>query len=349
VLAAPFGALADRLPRMRLAVLADLLRAGAFIGLAIVPSIGATLVLALAAGVGSALFRPAVAAALPELVDADQRSAATALYGGIFSFGMTAGPAVAALLLFVASPTMMLAVNGATFLVSAALLAGVPLGRGDTDDAVAASLWSATRQGARAATEIPGIPALLVIGAVSVLAAAVMNVAEPLLATGPLAAGRSGYSLLVAVYGAGMVIGSVINARAGSDVGNLRSRLLVGVGLNGVGMVASAVAPSLGWALGSFLLTGISNSLIVGPETRLFQELVAERLLGRVFGLQSMLTDIAFVVAFLSSGLLLATLGVRSVFALGGSLLLAVAVAGWLRFRPSRSTETFRAALPETG
>jgi MFS family permease len=145
------------------------------------------------------------------------------------------------------------------------------------------------------------------------------------------------------------VIGSVINARAGSDLGNLRSRLLVGVGLNGVGMVVSAVAPSLGWAIGSFLVTGISNSLIVGPETRLFQELVAERLLGRVFGLQSMLTDIAFVVAFLSSGLLLATLGVRSVFALGGSLLLAVAVAGWLRFRPSRPTETFRAALPETG
>lgn len=349
VLAAPFGTLADRLPRTRLAVLADLMRAGAFIGLAVVPSIGATLVLALAAGVGSALFRPAVAAALPELVDDDQRSAATALYGGIFSFGMTAGPAVAALLLFVASPAEVLAVNGATFLMSAALLAGVPLGHGNADHADGVSLWSATREGARAAAEMPGIPALLVTGAVSVLAASVMNVAEPLLATGPLAAGKSGYSLLVAVYGAGMVIGSVINARAGCDVGNLRSRLLVGVALNGVGMVASALAPTLGWAIGSFLLTGISNSLIVGPEARLFQELVAERLLGRVFGLQSMLTDIAYVVAFLSSGLLLTTVGVRSVFAFGGSLLLALTVAGWLRFHPTRPTETFPAALPETG
>jgi MFS family permease len=349
VLAAPFGALADRFPRMRLAVLADLLRAGAFIGLAVVPSIGATLVLALAAGIGSSLFRPAVAAALPELVDADQRSAATALYGGIFSFGMTAGPAVAALLLFVTSPAAVLAVNGATFLVSAVLLLGVPLGRSDTDDAESASLWSATRAGIHAAAHMPGIPALLVIGAVSVLAAAVMNVAEPLLASGPLAAGKSGYSVLVAVYGAGMVIGSVVNARMGSDIGNLRSRLLVGLALNGVGMVASAIAPSLGWAIGSFLLTGISNSLIVAPEARLFQELVAERMLGRVFGLQAMLTDTAYVIAFLSAGVLLATLGVRSVFALGGSLLLALTIAGWLGFHPSRPAERFPAALPETG
>jgi MFS family permease len=123
----------------------------------------------------------------------------------------------------------------------------------------------------------------------------------------------------------------------------------VGLALNGVGMVASAVAPSLQWALGSFLLTGISNSLIVASEARLFQELVTERMLGRVFGLQGMLADIAFVVAFLSSGLLLTTLGVRSVFAMGGCLLLALTVAGWLRFHPSRPPETFPAALPETG
>src|ERR1700759_245965 len=177
-LAAHFGALADRLPRMRLAVVADLLRAGAFIGLACVPSIGATVLLALVAGVGTALFRPAVGAALPELVDDEQRSPATALYGGISSFGMTIGPAVAALLLVVASPAAILAVNGATFVVSAALLAGIPLGQGIADGTGAAgSLWSATRAGARAAAEIPGLVALLVIGAASVLAAAVMNVA----------------------------------------------------------------------------------------------------------------------------------------------------------------------------
>lgn len=64
VLAAPFGALADRMPRRRLAVGADMLRAGAFIALAVVPSFAATVGFALLAGVGTALFRPAVNAAL---------------------------------------------------------------------------------------------------------------------------------------------------------------------------------------------------------------------------------------------------------------------------------------------
>jgi hypothetical protein len=68
-----------------------------------------------------------------------------------------------------------------------------------------------------------------------------------------------------------------------------------------------------------------------------FQELVAERLLGRVFGLQAMLVDIAYVIAFLSAGLLLNALGVRSVFAIGGSMLLALTIAGWLA-RPGDET-----------
>jgi MFS family permease len=344
LLAAPFGALADRHPRVHLAVLADLLRAGAFIALAFVPSIGATVVLALAAGVGTALFRPAARAALPGLVSDEQRSPATALYGGMTSFGMTVGPALTALLLLFVSPAQVLAANGVTFVVSAALLRGLPLGHGSRADGDSESLWSATRAGARAATEIPGMGPLLVIGAMSVLAGALMNVAEPLLATGPLAAGKSGYALLVSVYGAGMVAGSLANSRLDSDVLTLRRRLLLGVALSGAGMVGSAAAPSLEWAIATFALTGLANALIIGPETRLFQELVSDGMLGRLFGLQGMLANTAYVVAFLASGALIATLGVRSLFALGGSALLALAIAGSIVFQPT--TREGRLSVP---
>ncbi len=167
-----------------------------------------------------------------------------------------------------------------------------------------------------------------------------MNVAEPLLATGPLDAGNSGYSLLVAVYGAAMVIGSVVLSRAGSSVGGLRRRLLVGLVLQGIGMIGSAAAPSLDWAVASFALTGIGNMLSVGPEIRLIQELVGERFLGRVFGLRDMLTNVAFVLAFLSAGAVLAAVGVRAVFALGGAGLVMLAIAGCLGFRLDSSAES---------
>jgi MFS family permease len=161
VFAAPFGALADRFSRRTLAVGADLLRAGAFSALAVVSSFAATVALALLAGVGTALFRPAVSAALPGLVSGEQRSPAIALYGTGISVGLAVGPALTALVFLFGSETRMLAVNGVTFLLSAALLRTVPLG-----SSVAAepdresgeereSLWSSTARGARSAAQTP--------------------------------------------------------------------------------------------------------------------------------------------------------------------------------------------------
>lgn len=173
-----------------------------------------------------------------------------------------------------------------------------------------------------------------------------MNIAEPLLVTGPLRAGNSGYSVLVAVYGAAMVVGSVALSRAGSNVAGLRRRLLLGLVLQGIGMIGSATAPSLDWAIASFALTGIGNTLNVGPEIRLIQELVSERLLGRVFGLRDMMTNIAFVLAFLSAGVVLAAVGVRAVFALGGAALVILAVGCCLGFRPEGAAESLP-AVPE--
>ena len=295
------------------------------------------------------MFRPAVSAALPGLVTDEQRSPATALLGAGVSIGLTVGPALTALVLLFGSTTVILAVNGVTFLLSALLLSTVPLGSGspaqrdDESAAGLASLWSSTARGARSAAQTPGVRTLLLIGTGAVLAGGLMNIAEPLLATGPLRAGNSGYSVLVAVYGAAMVVGSVALSRAGSDVAGLRRRLLLGLVLQGIGMIGSATAPSLDWAIASFALTGIGNTLNVGPEIRLIQELVSERFLGRVFGLRDMLTNVGYVLAFLSAGAVLAAVGVRAVFALGGTGLFILAVAGCLTFRPDRSAEPLSA------
>jgi MFS family permease len=211
------------------------------------------------------------------------------------------------------------------------------------------SFWSSALRGARSAAQTPGVRTLLLIGTGSALAGSLMNVAEPLLATGPLGAGSSGYSILVAVYGGAMVIGSVALSRAGSSIGGLRSRLLVGLVLQGAGMLGSAAAPSLTWALASFAVTGVGNVLAVGPEIRLVQELVDEQLLGRVFGLRDMLVNVAYVLAFLSAGAVLAAIDVRAVFALGGVCLVLLAIAGLFAFRPDRSREPLPALSQPAG
>jgi len=353
VLGAPLGALADRLPRRRIMIGADLLRAGAFVGLAAIPSFGATVALALLAGVGTTMYRTTVNAALPGMVSVQQRSPATALYGMNFSIGMTVGPALTALVLLFAPATVVLAANGVTFLVSAAVLRTLRIDRDAASPARSdseserTSLWSSTVDGVRSARRIPGVSMLLFIGGASVLAGALMNVAEPLLAIGPLHAGSSGYSVLVAVYGASMAVASAATAQAGSSVNRLRRWLVIGMVVQGAGMIGSAAVPNMSFATVSFALTGTGNGLLAGPEVRLLQELASERLLGRVFGLRDTLINSAYVLAFVSAGAVLAALGVQAIFAFGGIGLLALATAGWLGFRPRRSGDALP-ALAET-
>src|SRR4051794_33226355 len=83
------GAVVDRWSRLWCAVVADVVRAAAFVGIAVVGSFEATVALAVLAGVGTALFRPAALAGLPSIVGRDRSAAGTALYGAIADFGLT--------------------------------------------------------------------------------------------------------------------------------------------------------------------------------------------------------------------------------------------------------------------
>jgi MFS family permease len=159
------------------------------------------------------------------------------------------------------------------------------------------------------------------------------NVLAPLLATGPLRAGGSGYSILMALYGTGMVAGSWANAHAGSEVASLRRRWIFGIALSGLAMTAAALAPNFATALISFTLIGLAENLLVGPEMRLVQELVAERLLGRVFGFKDVLENVAFVSAFLGAGALLALVDVRAVFLAAAALTLGLAGVAAVSFK----------------
>jgi len=360
VLSPLFGSLADRISRRRLAVCADLLRAICFAALAIVPSFAATVVFALLAGVGTALFRPAINAALPGMVPPERRSQLTALFYASINLGLMLGPAIAAGLLLLTTAPVVLALDAISFVVSAVLLGGVDLGPvpastsapaggvgpagsgGGADDvggdgggreSLPGSVWADTRAGARTALALPGVPVLMGVGALVVLTGAMFNVVAPLLATGPLHAGGSGYSVLMALYGLGMVAGSWTNARAGSDIDGLRRRWLFGIALSGVAMAVAALAPNLPLALVAFTFIGLGENLLVGPEMRLMQELVSERLLGRVFGLKDVLENIAFVCAFLAAGAFLSLAGVRAVFVGAGILTVALAALGAVAFR----------------
>src|SRR3954470_3372563 len=122
LLAPLFGTMVDRWSRRWCAIVADAIRAGAFLGLAFIPSFPATVALALVAGSATALSKPALLAGLPEVVDRSRLPQATALFGALTELGYTLGPGIAALTFIFTGPKVLLVADAATFALSSAIL-----------------------------------------------------------------------------------------------------------------------------------------------------------------------------------------------------------------------------------
>jgi MFS family permease len=318
-----FGAAADRWSRRRLAIVSDLLRAVAFIGVALVGGIWAIVAFALLAGAGAGIATPATLAALPSLVEEERLPAATSLYGALTDAGRALGPAVAALGLLLASPEAVAAVNGLTFVVSAAVLATISFGARPerSEEAAHTGLLREAREGVSATARMPGIRLLVAASSGLLLFAAMLNVTELLVAE-DLGSGDSGYSVLVAAAGVGFVLGSLAGAN-GARIAELKRRYLGGIVVMALGIGLFGIAPIYVLALLGLGLTGAGNGLLLTHERQIFQKVVPDRMLGRAFAFADTAGCWAFAIAFASAGALLEQLGTQN-------LLLAAAVASGL-------------------
>ena len=81
------------------------------------------------------------------------------------------------------------------------------------------------------------------------LVAGATNVAELVLAKSELDGGASGFALLVAAFGCGMLAGSLLAPRRDEA---LRSRYLTAIAALGAGLLATAAAPTLPTAMIAF-------------------------------------------------------------------------------------------------
>jgi MFS family permease len=301
-------------------VAADIVRAAAFLGIALVDSFATTFALAMLAGMGTGLFTPAALAAVPSLVKPSRLPAATALYGAITDLGFIAGPALAAPLLLAGGPEAILVGNGVTFALSALVLARLRFGAAPASPVVEGprpGLLREAREGLRALAGMAGVRAVVVASGAMLLFAGLFNVAELPFATDELGAGDAAFAVLAAVYGLGFVIGSISGSRGGHPA-VLKRRYLGGLGLVGAGFVACGLAPGLAAALPAFALAGVGNGLILVYERLLIQTTVPDAVMARVFGAKDGLTAWAFAAAFVAAGALIEALGVRTVLIVAG-------------------------------
>jgi MFS family permease len=320
------GAAVDRFGRRRCAVIADVLRAAVFVALGFVSSFPAMVALALLAGVGTALFKPAILAGLPSMVDEESLPAATSLYGAINDIGHTAGPALAGAILLVAGAPAVMFANGVTFALSALLVSSIEFGgvgpsRAGGERAGRSSLLAEAREGLAITVQVRSLRTLLLGSSIAVLSVGMMNVGELQLAKSTLHAGNLGFSALVVISGIGIVLGS-LPATAGGSSHSLKRRYLVGMLAMSAGMLAAGFAPIFAVAAVAFAATGTGNGAAAAYDQLLVQRVAPEDALGRVFGIKGTLISGAFGLSFLCGGALAALVGTRALFIVAGAGLL---------------------------
>ena len=330
-----FGAVADRFSRRSCLVVADLLRACAFLGIALVDSLAATLFLAVLAGVGTGLFTPAALASLPNLVERRLLPAATALYGVIADLGFTFGPAFAALILLASGPDGILLLNGATFACSAVVLGllsfgGLPARQEPARGRLAPSLLRDAKEGVLATAGLRGMRTLLIATSVGLFFAGTFNVGEVLFVKEELGASSAGFSLLVGLFGLGFAGGSLMGSRGGG-LRRLKHTYLIGMAVMGLGFLLSGLAPTLAVAALTFTAAGYGNGVVLVYERLIIQATVPDSHAGRIFGVRDALTAWAFGLAFVTAAGVIGLVGVRSAIVLAGlGGLVAWLAAVWL-------------------
>ena len=316
------GGLIDRTSRLGCAIAADAIGALAFAGLLFADGTLSMVMLALTAGVGTALLRPATCALLPSIVHPTRLTAANGMFGAVREIGQLIGPAVAGVVLLIASPELVLGLNAITFAVSALFLTRlrghvrVAAQSDETEIAGPTNLIGVLRD--------PLVRSLILTSGGVMLVAGATNVAELVLARDQLHGGGTGFALLVSAFGCGMLAGSLLGPR---DDLALRHRYLAAIAALAFGLLGTAAAPILPVAMLAFALAGIGNGLFLVTVRVLMQQLIPEQAHGRAFGLLDAIDSWGFGAAIVAGGALAASVGGRVTFAIAGAAALLVLLA----------------------
>lgn len=212
------GVWADRLPRQRVMLASDLVRMATQATLAVLlftgeATVGLMVALMAVFGTADAFFSPAVTGVVPSVVPPHRVQAATALLGLQRSVGNVLGPAVAGVLIAVLDPGGAIAVDAATFTVSAGFLAGmhVPAARRIPD---AAERFGAQLAEGFAAVRSRGwvVAALGAVGIYHVVVLPAIFVLGPVLAERDYG-GATDWAIVSAGFGLGSIVGDLVVLR----------------------------------------------------------------------------------------------------------------------------------------
>jgi MFS family permease len=343
-----FGVCVDRLPKKWIMIGSDVLRA-LLIGLipCLVPvehfTIERFYVLVFLHAISSAVFGPALTAAVPFLVERRQFTAANALLQTTTSLGVILGPAISGIGIATLGSQEVLCVNALTYLGSAACLLSIRLsGEGVPQKTCvqAPSVLRDLKEGIQfALIKQQRILLLILAASLYTFGVSAFSTLFPVFARKLLALGPAEVGYLWSAFGAGLLLVSL--GLVGVTDWELRKRFLLIA-------ASSALSAAALWGLvcvEQLMVAGLLMGLVgagVGTLTPIawgvLQEIAPGHMIGRVLAIYTTAAMIMAIAGMTAFGWITQTFGERvGVIGIGlvmlATAILAAALSHWIRVR----------------
>ena len=353
------GVWVDRRRRRPTLIATDLLRALVLLAIPAAALLGLLRIellylIALLTGALSLLFDVAYGSYLPSLVARDRLPEGNAKLETSRVLARIAGPGLAGLLVRWLTGPIAIAVDAASYLVSAAFLARIAAPEpAPRPPAAGESVRAAVRDGLHAVGRDP-------ILRDTTLSAALWNVSDSIIvavyvlfATRELGLGAGAVGLVFAAGNAGGVLGALLGARTASRLGPgptvVRGALLGAVGILLVPLAAGPPPVAAGVLVVAQVLASASLSIGIVTVASVRQAIVPDHLLGRVNATVRFATWGLLPLGSLLGGLLGGLLGLRPTLAVGALLAIAAFVAVWRSPVRTLTTLSDPAGAPRDG
>ena len=336
VLGLPAGALADRWDRRRMMMWADAGRAvlTAAIPLSFWLGLSTTVVIVIVAvpiNVLRVLWAAGFTSVVPNLVGREELGRANSYLEAAFSGGFIVGPAIAGILAATIGPAPTLAIDAASFVVSALSLSLVrrPLRAERSGETM--HILTDIREGIRFVWRRVMLRMLIVYWGITTIATAALIPALSYYITIDRDLGSEIFGFVGSVWSIGYLIGALFAGRMGSERVGLRM-LLAGAMIGALLVAIAATAASPVYLAAAFLI-GVALSIVFVSYVTVRASLTPDEMLGRVGGTARTMTVGLQPLGLLAGGTVIEAADGGAAIALMG----AISIVASLLFGLSRS------------
>ena len=325
------GVVIDRFSRKTVLIAADLVRACLVLSLLWPQGAWHAYLVGAGLAAGNTFFNPTVQAVIPALTSEEQRLAANSVAWSTGRLVQILAAALAGGLIALLGTQAAFALNAATFLLSGAFIAALPIPRHagqvgtDTRRGIGTYLADA-RDGLRFAATDRFVSRLLIVQALASLATGATGAMLVVLSERHLQLAPAGFAWLIGAIGVGALLGPLIPNTLAREYRDARW-LFTPYVIRGIGDVLLAVFTPLPIALVILFVYGLNTSTGIVVFNSVVQSLVPDEVRGRVFTLLDVTWNGMRLISLALGGVLVDAIGIQPLFWVGGALL---ALAGLL-------------------